>query len=167
MPKLERLTTKYYATQDRVCLRGELGPNQTLVIWLTQRLLRRLLPPLLQWLEREQGVDRLRAEVLQGFAQQVARAELAPEKPVRVAPESSAWLAQTVALERFEKAVSLTFRGAHEGQEATLLLTDKLLRQWMSILYRICRKADWPQDEWPNWLRKSGLSAVGQGSLLH
>lgn len=169
MANLERITTDYIEAEDRVRLSGELGPNQALVIWLTQRLLQRLVPVLLQWLERGGAGDALRAEVMQGFAQQAARAELTPQKPVRVAPESTAWLALSVNLKQYEKAVSLSFKGAREGQEATLLLADKLLRQWLSILYRAYRKAGWPQDQWPEWLQESSAppSPPGQGSLLH
>lgn len=165
MPNLERITTDYIETEDRVRLCGEVGRGQTQVIWLTQRLLQRLVPVLLRWLQRGGG-DPLRAEVLHSFAQQTARAGLTPQKPVQPAPDSSAWLASSIDLKQFDQAVSLVFRGAN-AQEATLQMTDRQLRQWLSIVLRAYHKANWPQGLWPEWLQESAAPAPGQGSVLH
>ena len=81
MPTFERITTQYIDFEDRIRLAGEVGNAAPVVIWLTRRLLQRLLPALLQWLER-QGADKQRAEVLQSFAQQAAR--LSPHGKVLV-----------------------------------------------------------------------------------
>ena len=87
---LERVTTRYSVAQDRICLAGELPGGSPVVLWLTQRLLRRLLPPLLAWLQEQGGAahavmgSALYADALQGFAQQAARAQLQPQAPVQV-----------------------------------------------------------------------------------
>ena len=46
MAELQRCTTEYIATEDRLRLSGEIGTQSTVVLWLTQRLLNRLMPPL-------------------------------------------------------------------------------------------------------------------------
>lgn len=51
-PLLERLSLRYDSTQDRVRLAGELNTGQAAVLWLTQRLLLRLVPHLCRWLEQ-------------------------------------------------------------------------------------------------------------------
>lgn len=166
MQSLQRITTEYIVHEDRVRLSGEVEKNAApVVVWLTQRLLQRLLPALLQWLDR-QGAATPRAEILQSFAQQAARAELAPQAPVRAGAGSTVWLALSVDIAQTEQAVSLTFRGA-DGQEATLKLEAKPLRQWLSILHDVYIKAEWPLEVWPEWLRESVIPARQQAVVLH
>ena len=165
MPTLERITTEYIDLEDRIRLAGEVGNAAPVVIWLTQRLLQRLVPALLQWLERQDD-DISRAEVLQSFAQQAARAELTPQAPVQAVAGCAAWLAQSVDITRSEQLLSLTFRGA-DGEDATLNLAAKPLRQWLSIVHDTYLKAGWPLDMWPNWIRESTLTAGQQSVVLH
>lgn len=180
MIKLERITTEYIDVEDRIRLTGRVENAPPMVIWVTCRLLQRLLPPLLQWLERQGPgvdapraevrpgpvVDAPRAEVLQSFAQHAARAAAVPQAPVRATAESAAWLARSVDLTQLDKSVRLTFRGA-EGQEATLMLPTKVLRQWLGILHDGYAKAAWPMDVWPGWLRESAPSTDQQAVVLH
>ena len=151
---LERITTEYIDSEDRLRLSGEMGNDVPVVIWLTQRLLQRLVPMLLRWLEN-QNADLPHAEILQGFAQQAAKAELAPLAPVLACPDSAAWLVLSVDIVQSEQAVSLTFYGA-DGQDAvSLMLAATPLRQWLSIVYELYLKAEWPIEIWPGWLRES------------
>jgi len=55
MSSLNRITTEYSELEDRIQLRGEAESKQTVVLWLTQRLLSRLLPYLFAWLENRTG----------------------------------------------------------------------------------------------------------------
>jgi len=165
MTKLQRITTEYIDVEDRIRLSGRVENASPIVIWVTYRLLQRLVPPLLRWLER-QGADLPRAEVLQSFAQHAARAAVVPQAPVRATVDSAAWLARSVDLTQFDQAVRLTFRGA-EGQEATMLLAAKLLRQWLGIIHDGYVKAAWPLDVWPEWLRESSPPTNPQPLVLH
>ncbi len=105
---LQRITTEYIDTEDRIRLAGDTGQGEPVVIWLTQRLLQRLLPMLLQWLDAQTGMTPM-AEIVQGFAQQAARAELIPQTPVQAT--SPPWLAQSVDVVQSNAGVSLNFRG--------------------------------------------------------
>ena len=163
--RLQRLTTEYIVGEDRIRLSGEVGNVAPVVIWLTQRLLQRLLPAVLKWLEG-QNVGTLRPEIMHSFAQQAARSELTPQAPVRAVAGSTVWLAQSVDLGRSEQALSLTFRSA-EGQHANLVLASKALRQWLSIVFEHYRKADWPLDVWPAWARESALPDKTNAVVLH
>ena len=90
MINLERITTEYVEVEDRIRLAGESEDNQTIVLWLTQRLLTQIISHLLGLIEKqsptpgEKGAPT--SSLLQGFAQQAAEAELAPEQPVRAVP---------------------------------------------------------------------------------
>jgi len=163
-PSLQRITTEYIDLEDRIRLSGETENAETVVVWLTQRLLERLQPALLQWLE-QQNADTSHAEMLHGFAQQIAEAGLTPQMPVRADANSTAWLALSVDITQSEQAVSLTLRGA-DGQDVNLTLAANPLRQWLAILHAAYCKAGWPLAVWPEWIRARTLPAMQQ-VVLH
>lgn len=167
MSALQRITTEYVGVEDRIRLSGKDGADDAapVVIWITQRLLQRLLPVLLEWLERREGAS-LRADVVRSFAQQAARAELVPQEPVRAAADSAAWLAREVDIGRDERSVRLSWRGG-EGQSAFFELSAKPLRQWLGILHDHCVKADWPLDAWPEWVCAAAPARAERTGLLH
>lgn len=165
MAELQRITTEYVDVEDRIRVAGEVSGGAPVLLWLTQRLLQRLLPVLLQGLEG-QGADTLNAEVLHGFAQQAARAELLPEPPVQAGQTSMAWLVLSVDITQSPDAVRLSFKGAHDHQ-VSLTMASKPLRQWLGILCDAYRKAGWSLQVWPPWLQESGEPAFQQAVVLH
>lgn len=150
MTELKRLTTSYLGVEDRIQLAGEMAGGATVVLWLTQRLMQRLLPVLLQSLEKK-GIDAPYAGVLQGFAQQTAKAELVAAPPVSTGQGSLAWLVVSVDISQTAETVRLTFKGL-EDQQALLVLAPKPLRQWLGIVHEAYRKAGWPMVLWPDWV---------------
>lgn len=178
-PGLERITTRYSAEQDRIRLAGELPGGEPVVLWLTQRLLRRLLPSLLAWLEEQGGTPNVDAETgagtaralyseaLQGFAQQAARAQLEPQAPVRVPEGSPACLVQSVDVGRQPGGLYLAFRDTQRAV-AAMALQPQPLRQWLNILYDAWRQAGWPLEVWPDWLHESAPDNAAQpGGVVH
>lgn len=171
MNRLERITTVYVATEDRLRLTGELANAEVQTIWLTQRLLARLVPLLTQWLEGQNqaapGPDNLRTELLQTFAQQAARADTAVQSPVRAPEASPVWLAEAVDINRGSSALTLTFRNG-DAHSASLTMAPKALRQWLAIVFDACAgSAQWRAVAWPVWLRDSAAAAPPQGQVLH
>lgn len=162
---LQRITTEYILAEDRIRLSGQVEGGAPIVVWLTLRFLQRLLPKLLQWLE-QQTPEMPRPEIVHGFAQQAAKAEMTPLPPVRAVTGSSVWLAQSVDLGRSERALCLTFRGI-DGQHASLVLEAKPLRQWLSIVYEAYQKAKWPLEIWPVWLQESARTLKPDPVMLH
>lgn len=160
-----RFTTEYIDTEDRLRLAGEGAAGVPVVIWLTQRLLARAIPPLLLWLE-QQGAALPRAEVAHSWAQQAARAALAPAPPVRPAIDTVAWLAQRIDVTFGADRVLLVFRSEQEDV-ATLPLATLPLRQWLNILHDAHVAADWPLAAWPDWVRESAMPAPGKAVVLH
>lgn len=142
--ELQRITTEYVDSEDRIRLCGELAPNQSLVLWLTQRLLNRLLPHLLGWLEQQVGVSGavgadVRAEVVNGFAQQAALAAMEHQSPVQAHSAQSAWLVHEVDVTVNQEVMRLTFKGqtcsdpSAQTLEASVTMQALPLRQWLSI----------------------------------
>ena len=160
MAELQRITTQYVETEDRLRLAGENADGEALVLWLTQRLINRLLPHLCAWLERQTPVDdthvygaAVQAELIQSFAQQAAVVALAPQTPVRSTAQSRSWLVHAVDVTTGDQAVTLTFKdtAATGGAPATLTLADLPLRQWLTILHDQYAAAQWPLTVWPAW----------------
>lgn len=168
--RLLRVTTEYVPAEDRFRLSGELEGDAPLVLWLTQRLLQRLVPALLRWLEQQQGGGGLPGEVVQGFAQQAAKAALVPQAPVRAVSGSREWRVLSVDVGGSGQGVVLRFRADEAGADADdgglLYLEAKPLRQWLGILYEGYVKAGWPLDLWPAWLRE-GAEPVRAPLVLH
>ena len=164
---LQRVTTEYIEAEDRIRLSGEVTNAAPVVIWLSFRLLQRMLPLVLRSVERQgAAADSPRAEALHGFAQEAAKSELKPQPPVRATSESRDWLALSVDIANTERGIHMTFRGTN-GQQATLGLEAKPLRQWLAILHGAYAKAGWPLDVWPRWVRES-LPQPGAGpAALH
>lgn len=164
---LVRFTTRYVASEDRLCLLGrsrdEGEEAVTHCVWLTARLLRQLVPQLLKGLAPMQAADPVRQAAVQGFAQQAARAAQPAVPPVELPPATSSarsleWLATVVSLRRSPQGVELTLaRDAGEDAPAVLLaLRPALQRQWLNVLYDQWRRAEWPLDIWPAWMAGGG-----------
>lgn len=175
MSTLQRITTEYVELEDRIRLSGELTSGDTVVLWLTQRLVNRLVPHLTAWLDRQvapatsiPSVQAAHHDIVQGFAQQAARAQLAPEPPVRASSPQPGWRVDSVDIAQHEGAVVLTFKGEAQAS-ATLTLAAQPLRQWLGIVYAQCLRGEWPTAVWPGWMAASASAqAAGRSAtLLH
>ena len=176
MIHLQRITTEYVDTEDRIRLSGEVEENTSIVLWLTQRLLAQLMTHLLRLIEKQSvavgnadSTDPAPANsLMQGFAQQVAQAELIPELPVQAAANAKSWLVLEVDFSlSSEGALALVFKreagnaAAQEGEDAgkaTLTVEAKQLRQWLGIVHAQWQKARWPLTIWPAWMDEQSPS---------
>ncbi len=165
MHELKRLTSEYVEEEDRFRLAGEAGDELPVVLWLTHRLLERLLPHLWKWLERE-GQDLLRADVLQGMAQQKAQSQMGPQAAVRAGADSLHWLVTRIDLDCSDESVRIRFCGA-EQQEASFSMSRQVLRQWLAIVHQGYRKAGWPLEGWPEWMTEVVTPGRISGTTLH
>ena len=162
---LERITCEYIESEDRIRMSGEVASARPLVIWLTQRLLKRLIPMLIPLLEDKQ-TDPHRAEAMQVFAQQAAKAQLKPQVPVQAQTAEAAWVASSVDIATTAQTVTLIFH-ALDGQKASFVMQAQPLRQWLDILHRLYVMAEWSQDVWPEWVKGSALTVQERSAALH
>ena len=137
----------------------------------------RLLPALFQWLDHQTGVTsnqastasrstaELQKQVVHGFAQEAARAELAPQQPVQIAGAGEGWLIHSVDLTPAQERLALVFRAA-DGRAAGVALTAIELRQWLAILHGVWLAAGWPASVWPEWIQGEAKPS-GQHIVLH
>lgn len=160
---LKRIATEYIPLEDRIRLRGEVSESEMLAVWLTQRMLRGLLPILVRRLE---GPTRTSSqpEIVQGYMQEAAKAAQKPQSPMKADPGGETWLPSTIEVSQSEKAVRLTFRRT-DGETARLILNSDQVRQWLSVLHRAWSKAGWPPDVWPAWIKQPDQSAQRPATL--
>lgn len=162
-PELQRVTTEYIAVEDRVRISGAMSDDQAVVLWLTQRMLNRIVPRLTQWLEQK-GVAGATAgivdnEMLQGFAQEAARA-IAPALPAVQADSTSATsLVDSVDIATADAGVALIFKTG-DAKSARLTLVTHALRQWLGIMHDQYVKAQWPTTVWPAWIQEASQAAA-------
>jgi hypothetical protein len=161
MTILQRITTEYIEAEDRVRFSGAGASGETVSLWITQRLLARLLKVILNWTaEGEDGQQALK----NAFAQQAARADLKLQLSVPAQP--SAVLVNTIDISHTADALTLVFRG-ERGVAGQLTLQRPDVRQWLNILHDTWCRAEWPQDLWPDWMARSqaGPAATTQVTL--
>lgn len=162
-PLIERITTRYSPAQDRVSLAGELPGSLPVVLWLSQRLLLRLLPRLFECLHRHGCADlqrvagpgeqsALAVSAFQRFAQQAAVQQLTPQVPVHTPVHTPEALVGSVSIGHSALCVRLEFQGLGDALPVAMVLRAPELRQWLIILERQWREAQWPTGVWPDWL---------------
>ncbi len=159
---LKRATTKYVPHEDRIRLTGENASGLIVEMWLTQRLLNRMVPPLCGWLERRGGED------LQDFAQKKAVAGMQRQPPVRSLNDADGVLVREIDVETAKAGVLLTFKGASDSAAGQFQLSPRALRQWLSILHDQYVKAGWALGMWPDWIAEVRPSVQpDRTTLLH
>lgn len=161
---LQKFTTEFVPEEDRLRLSGVLDDGQPVVLWLTQRLLRRLVPHLCSWLEKQPlpgaSAARSQAMVLERdqihhMAQQAAQGALQAQKQAPVQAPSDAFngLVQTVKLESGEGRMQLVLCVEQQTPgEFSVAFSPMGLRQWLGIVFRHYERAQWPLEMWPQWM---------------
>ena len=172
MTELQRLATEFNEAEDRIGLTAEILPGETVILWLTRRLLTRLLPHLLGWLEQHPEIigpahlTSHASDMRQSFAQQVAAAQLLPLPPLEIGANSRRWLVNSVDVATTPQLIVLTFKGAEADDSARLSLSAQKLRQWLTIVHGQCRLAQWSMEAWPRWVADSALLRSEPASML-
>lgn len=182
MNVLLRLTTRYDPVEDRLQITGVARDGQTLTLWLTQRLLNRLVVHLCGSLERLnlRSGDGAEPESLalslsgkfhleQSFAQQKARAALPVQPPVVAVQDAPQWRVDVVDCKQVPGGVHLLLKGATNSHLAALPLPVTALRQWLAVLFEQYRQGGWPMQVWPAWMEDAaGSSPNGpRAAVLH
>ena len=158
MITLQRITSEYIESEDRIRLIAISDAEETIILWITQRLLIRLIAHFLGWLEKEAPeVSRSSAigtgakSALQGMAQQSAVANLQNQSAVTATSESALLLVKEIDIKTSEEAVLLVFK-CDDDQTAELSFTVQQLRQWLGMIHRLWQQAEWPVSIWPDWM---------------
>lgn len=158
---VDRFTTEYIPDEDRMRVSVAFKDGSVQVLWLTQRLLDRLLAQLVAQIGSAPlpgGAPKspVAAKAQQRFNQQAAAASITPQKPVRVKTHEQQvrppTLITSIDLGFGKTVVRVDFR-AGEAVMAQLPFSKEALRQWFSVLYKRYEEAGWSGAFWPDWIR--------------
>jgi hypothetical protein len=157
MTALQRLTIDYVDTEDRVRLRGALAGGDCVVVWLTRRLLDRLVQHLIAVLTRH-------ADDLPAGPAVAADAPVVQEPPVLAHSPDQQWTALSVDITLGPGALQLAFRDAERS--ARIAMDGPTLRQWLDGLRDLYLAAEWPLRPWEGWSERQ-LSARKEPTFVH
>lgn len=174
MALAQRFTTEFIDVQDRIRISAAVSDDAVDVIWLTKRLLDRLVSHLGLQLEQTTAVSTQThtSAMLQAFEQQAAvvshlqHTQQNPMPPVtqQQAQKVHEWLVTEVDITPLEDGCGMKFRGAVPEQIVELSLTSVQLRQWLGIVHGQYVKGQWSLDAWPQWMNDPVDSATGGAS---
>ena len=159
---VHRFTTRYVAAEDRLRLSVELKQGEVRVLWLTRRLLNRLVPRLLERLDGPGAAAPPagtaapeKARVVQQFTQ--AAAVGAIRKQPAVAPSEAtpqrqmAYVVTEVDIRSGPRALVLDLKGAADMVQP-LPFTEEALRQWLGVVKSQYEAGGWREALWPDWM---------------
>jgi len=154
MQSVKRFTTVYDPAQDRVRIMLEQADASVQVLWLTRRLLVRLVPEIVKILTT---LPKLRRDaqsggkVQHGRSQMGALGQIAPQAPVGYQDAESETLVSSMRARLTRQAVLIDFK---EGEQTlqTLAFDETTLRQWLAVLHQNFHYAGWKDDIWPTWI---------------
>lgn len=146
MNELQRITTSYVDLEDRFKLVAALEQDRVVTLWLSQRLLRRLLPMLLSWLGNADASSKVQGQKSSTSSIPPLEEEKV-EPPVLEANSFATHLIKEVEIKQSTEQIFLGFK----DQDAlyTLALNQVSLKQWLDIIKMLWNAADWPTEVWP------------------
>lgn len=184
MPTATRFTTRYEMTEDRIKLLLELSENEVQILWLTRRLLNRMVPHLVEHLGKtgsaQASVDtapqgggtaapKHAAAAVQQFSQEAAVSAIERQPSVGAGGQRPAgnlsYVVTSVDIRTGTKALALDFKSGDDVLHS-LPFGEDALRQWLSIIYAQYKAGDWREGFWPSWIRPVDVPAARAEGLL-
>ena len=167
------LTTSFREAQDRLYLAAQDDAGQVTGLWLTRRLADRLVRKLTARLDgaghAAQAPTPSRAAV-QVWQQSVAQAQHARVAPVPEPAPTSEALIESVDIAQADGRLRLVFHCAG-GRSLGLTVDGTQLRQWLGMVYRNYRVAEWATEGvWPAWFGEAATQSFAPpapGLLVH
>lgn len=162
MSDIDRFTTAYDAREDRIRILVALSSGDTQKLWLTRRLLDRLVQALVKKLETVVSENNTIVSVsskgvVQRFTQAAAIDAFEKQKPVTSSSDedtqaSTALLVTQIGLRWSRMRIEVDLKVDDELSQ-TLVFNEKTLRQWMGIVHSQYKIAKWPDEIWPSWMQ--------------
>lgn len=150
--QLSKITFDYVPREDRLLARVQAADGERSALWLTRRLALRLVQALCAHLEKIASTQSPQhADLLQSFRHQAAVASNRPGAPVPDIDSNDAFLLDTIELQLDTEHAHLTLMLA--TAPSRLSLSQEQVWRLLQILLDMFRRAEWPVDAWPAWMR--------------
>lgn len=163
---VKQVTTEFNQNEDRISFTCVLNDNSTVVIWLSQRMLRRFVPALLHNVEKELKLGVQSHSSIKEVTERAAHNSQSTVQSVHTAMRVEPWLIVSIDISKMPQEVRLTFKGA-KGELAPWSMSYVHLRQWLDILYRCCLESEWPLDVWKEWQQIISFESETCSDLWH
>ncbi|MDT8428103.1 MAG: hypothetical protein RQ757_04980 [Pseudomonadales bacterium] len=171
--EIQRITTRFDQFEDRIVIHAETTGPENVSLWMTQRLLLRLIPHLLDRLDHlispqhKSGTANKRTDTLmQTFAQQSACQTLDWQAPVQESAPDRHYLVSSVDITATEQQTRLIFKSLCPDTLKLVMLAAEL-RQWLMICHSLWGKAQWPMHIWPVWITEQDVDTSRSKVSLH
>lgn len=163
---MRTFTARYDAIEDRICLYAVDASGAKQAVYLTRRLMDRIIPIVAKYLEENtpKGVP---SDVVQSMRQErvrQARKAEPPTAPVQADLETPRWLCTTIQIQKQPAGLEVTLTG-DAARKAQILLADPHLRLVLDIFCNSYAKAGWDLCAFPGWLGLEQADA-GQGAQV-
>ena len=171
---LTRVTTEYSEIEDRIIMKGSKTDGRVCAVQMTQRLMSRLVLHVTKWLESgseappsdSPSKDSEIKNWLQGSAQEKASSSTPIEKPVELGENSESWLAHEVDITQGPSGIKFLFKSP-SGNSVELELSKETARQWLNIIFKVWKAAEWTLAPWPKWIKQSEKIEPIAGLPIH
>lgn len=164
--RVDKVTFDYCPIEDRILARIQGSDGINRAIWVTQRLARQLVKLLCKHLEKtslsnsgglspkfSSESDPKQKEMLLSFEHQAALIKQKPVPPVPAIDTDGAPLLQSLKAHLSEKRVLITIELPTGPAELALTLDQAW--QLLQVILNLFRRASWPLDIWPKWMREN------------
>jgi len=168
--QIQTFTGRYDPLEDRLRLDAVDAAGGKQVIFLTRRLVDRVIPVLVSHLEGKtpEGVP---ADLAQGMSQSRARQarQTGDTSPTVVAEsETPTWLCRTIHVQKARQGLNVIFTD-DVSVSAVMPMVEANLRAVLDIFLELYTKAGWPTEPFPEWMKPEATLTVapGQGHRLN
>ena len=151
---LEKVTFGYSREEDRIFIDGQVSGHATIRCWFTERILRQLVPHLLE--SDRDGQPKKDGATGSGRSHGVSDS-LAEEAVVYSAGDPKI-LVTAIDIHTDNLKTVLIFRGNSDELQAGISLDVEAMRLWIGALKSTYALAAWPQSV---WLKRQESPAVG------
>jgi hypothetical protein len=168
--RIQTFTGRYDPVEDRLRLDAVDAAGGKQSIFLTRRLVDRVIPVLVSHLE-DKTPEGVPADLAQGMSQSRARqARQTGEATPAVAAdtETPTWLCRTIHFQKADHGLNVIFTDDTQV-DAVMPMVEANLRAVLDILLELYAKANWPTEPFPEWMKPEATVTVapGQGRRLN
>lgn len=159
--QIKTFTGRYIPVEDRLRLDAVDVDGNKQSLFMTRRLVDRIIPVMVEHLEG-QTPEGMPSDLVQEMQQDRARqiqAEGGSEAPVEVAPEFVPWLCRTVHLTKTGPSIVVVFTD-DTHIEAHMPMTAENLRVVLDIFKTLYTSADWGLQAFPDWMQTPAIAEV-------